>query len=250
MNFGTYLKTARQERGISLDRISADTKIKRALLADLEANDLSRWPKHRVYRHGFLRSYAKTVGLNPANLIARFDREFPDEHPVAFHSRRPPVAETSPQRLTRNAAVLAVALGVLLGVALSILDTDSDAGVTDGPSTIDARPSTIDHRLSTIDHRPSTIDPRPSTIDDHASHLDASDIEGELRIVSTPPEAFVTVNGIGRGKTPIRVRYLPLGSYTIRAVHPGYKSGETRVTLGPEQPNRTVTVVLRDDAAN
>lgn len=76
------------------------------------------------------------------------------------------------------------------------------------------------------------------------------EIEGELWIVSTPPEAFVAVNGIGRGKTPVRVRYLPLGSYTIRAVHPGYKSVETRVKLSPEQPNRTVSVVLRDAAAS
>jgi cytoskeleton protein RodZ len=88
MNFGAYIKTARQERHLTVDQISAETKIKRSLLADLEANDLTRWPKHRIYRHGHIRSYAKKVGLNPSELIAHFDREFPDEHPVAFHSSR------------------------------------------------------------------------------------------------------------------------------------------------------------------
>lgn len=278
MNFGAYIKTTRQERHLTLDQISADTKIKRSLLADLEANDLSRWPKYRVYRHGYIRSYAMKVGLNPTEVIAHFDREFPDEHPVAFHSSSAhskkgsgafptPFSQPSPQQLTRNAAVLAVALGALLGVALSVLDTrESGAGVTYGRSTIVDRLSTrivllSGRRDTNIGLASQELTPAlgvtstsyPSlagSVVAPASDIEISEIEGELRIVSTPPEAFVTVNGIGRGKTPVRVRYLPVGSYTIRAVHPGYKSGETRVNLSPEQPNRTVSVVLRDDAAN
>ena len=83
MDFGTYLKTARQERRIGLDAVAATTKIKHTLLRDLEANDVSRWPAQTVYRHGFIRAYAKAVGLNPDDLVRRFDAEFSVEQPHA-----------------------------------------------------------------------------------------------------------------------------------------------------------------------
>ena len=77
-----------------------------------------------------------------------------------------------------------------------------------------------------------------------------AEFEGELRIISNPPQAHVTVNGIARGKTPLRVRYLPLGSYTVRVIHPEFKIRQTRVTLHREQPSRTVRVMLRDASLN
>jgi hypothetical protein len=47
----------------------------------------------------------------------------------------------------------------------------------------------------------------------------------------------------------VHVRYLPLGSYTIRVIHPEFKVRETRVTLQRDEPSRTVRVVLRDSPA-
>jgi hypothetical protein len=71
-------------------------------------------------------------------------------------------------------------------------------------------------------------------------------VEGELVIESEPPGATAVVNGIGRGRTPTRVQYLPPGSYTIRLVLAGYESQEQTVTLTTTRPSRTVTVVLSE----
>jgi transcriptional regulator with XRE-family HTH domain len=263
MNFGSYLKNAREGRHLTLDEISAVTKIKRTLLADLEANDISRWPKHRIYRHGYLHSYAKALGVTPGELIARFDDEFPDEHPVAFQPNTP--AKPSPQQIqtTQKAAVVVAAGGLCLMLALTVLNTQSDAGATVNPmqysreTESEVRP--VLHELSPAPvgtALSSTVDVTPAVKDEllkdellkvegEVLKDDTLDVEGELQIVSSPPEAFVTVNGIGRGKTPVFVKYLPPGSYTIRAVHPDYKSAETRVMLSAERPNRTVKVVLQ-----
>ncbi len=70
-------------------------------------------------------------------------------------------------------------------------------------------------------------------------------VEGEVRVVSIPPDAFVTVNGIGHGRTPARIRYLPLGSYTVRVIQFGYRARESRVTLTADDPVRRVRVALR-----
>jgi PEGA domain-containing protein len=60
------------------------------------------------------------------------------------------------------------------------------------------------------------------------------------------PGAAVVVNGIGRGRTPTRVQYLPLGSHTIRLVLAGYESQEQSVALTAARALRTVTLVLRE----
>jgi hypothetical protein len=92
----------------------------------------------------------------------------------------------------------------------------------------------------------STLAPAAEAAEDDV--LD-DEIEGELRITSTPPQAHVTINGIGRGPTPLRVRYLPPGTYAVRVILPGYRIRETRVVLSREQPVQSVRITLREAPA-
>jgi len=177
-------------------------------------------------------------------VLAKFDDEFGDPHPVAFHGRTGAGAMPVPVRFLRTGLQVATLL-VFIGAALSVFDPlEND----------DAETRPIAHQTSKQSETDSRPTPEssgaPSTGEGTApEELPESEIEGELRIISNPPEAHVTVNGIARGKTPVRVRYLPLGSYTIRVIHPGYKIRETSVTLRREQPRRTVRVRLRDAPA-
>jgi cytoskeletal protein RodZ len=250
MNIGTYLKGAREARRVTLDALARSTKIQRVLLADLEANNLSRWPKHQIYRHGYLRSYAEAVGLDPRDVIARFDEEHPDDHPVAFAPRRK--RASSAWTHAGHAAILAVAIGVLLDVGFGLLQVRETGAAASAPPQEDAADTGIDisptSPATTVALAASSSLPPVENIPAPALEPEApADIEGELRINSDPPDAFVTVNDIGRGKTPLRVRYLPMGLYTVRVIHPGFKAGEKRVTLTVERPNRNVTVVLTDE---
>lgn len=259
MDIGTYLKGARETRRITLEALARSTKIQRVLLADLEANNLSRWPKHQIYRHGYLRSYAEAVGLDPREVIARFDEEHPDDHPVAFAPRRK--RASSGWTHASHAAILAVAFGLLLNVGFGLMQVrETGAAASARPeevgadTSVEAPPMSITTTVAlaaSSSPPPMQNIPAPSMENIPAPSVEPeepADIEGELRIVSDPPDAFVTVNDIGRGKTPLRVRYLPMGSYTVRVIHSGFKAGEKRVTLTAERPNRSVTVVLTDDA--
>ena len=75
--FCLFLKTARENKGITLDTIAKATKIPAYLFSGLERNDLRRWPKG-LFRRSFFRDYVKTVGL-PDHLCAEFARLFPDD---------------------------------------------------------------------------------------------------------------------------------------------------------------------------
>jgi hypothetical protein len=70
-----------------------------------------------------------------------------------------------------------------------------------------------------------------------------------LLIRSTPGDADVTVNGRTRGRTPLALRDLTLGSYTIRVAREGYAPEERTVQLTAQRPSTSTTIDLRRPAA-
>jgi cytoskeletal protein RodZ len=260
MSVGSYLRSARQRRRLSLDEIARATKIKPELLQDLETDDVSRWPKQRIYRHGHLRSYALAVGLDPATVLAMFDAQFGDPHPAPFHGRPRKPAGAPLSFGSVGDVVLLASVTILIGAVVRV-SYHSDAASVPQPVTIRAgngnidepRPaaesafppateSTMQGSAGVLTTQNSDVQAEMST----AAEVEDADVEGELFITSRPSRAHVTVNGIGRGTTPLRVRYLPPGAYTVRLIRDGYRIRETRVTLSAEQPSRVVRVVLRD----
>jgi transcriptional regulator with XRE-family HTH domain len=79
-SFGRRLKMERESREIPLETIAASTKIKRSLLADLERDDLSKWPQG-IFGRGFVREYAASIGLAPEPVVAEFVRLFAEQQP-------------------------------------------------------------------------------------------------------------------------------------------------------------------------
>jgi transcriptional regulator with XRE-family HTH domain len=73
-SFGTWLRRERERRGATLKTISDQTKVSVPLLQGLETDDLSRWPTG-IFRRAFVRSYATAIGLDPDDVIRRFERE-------------------------------------------------------------------------------------------------------------------------------------------------------------------------------
>jgi Helix-turn-helix domain len=71
---GAYLRRERETRGLTLRTISESTKVSHALLEGLEADDISRWPGG-IFRRAFVRSYAQCVGLDPEDVIRRFEQQ-------------------------------------------------------------------------------------------------------------------------------------------------------------------------------
>src|SRR6266849_9655588 len=75
--FGPSLRNERERRGISLEAVSRSTKIRRSMLVAFERNDVSHLGGG-IFRRGFLRAYAKAIGLPPEPLVEEFARLFPE----------------------------------------------------------------------------------------------------------------------------------------------------------------------------
>lgn len=76
VRLGTWLRTARLRRGLSLAEIERDTRINRLYLEALEEEHFDVLPAP-VYTRGFLRSYARALGLDPAEAVALLPATLP-----------------------------------------------------------------------------------------------------------------------------------------------------------------------------
>lgn len=70
--FGRYLKEERLARGISLSAVQVTTRIRTTYLEAIEAGDFASLPGN-TYARGFLKLYAKAIGLDPEEVVKRYD---------------------------------------------------------------------------------------------------------------------------------------------------------------------------------
>jgi transcriptional regulator with XRE-family HTH domain len=152
---GSRLRDARQERGLDLDEVHERTKIRRSYLQALEEERWDQLPAP-AYTRGFLRTYARMLGLDAERLVADYRDAEPEPEPevvpqlsdehlemgvgsrilAALDSLRPAGRRTpvsgggqGPGRGPSLAVILAVALVALLVVGLVVSDDDDPAPV-------------------------------------------------------------------------------------------------------------------------
>lgn len=108
---GAELRAARDAAGLSLADVGTKTKIRPGILTDIEADAHDRLPA-LTYSLGFVKAYARTVGLDPAAAAERYRRESQKGDPVPTMVDLQPLEE---KRLpSRRVVLLATAALVLL----------------------------------------------------------------------------------------------------------------------------------------
>jgi transcriptional regulator with XRE-family HTH domain len=75
-DFGPSLREERERRGITLEQLSATTRVSVDLWIGLEQNDFSRWPAG-IFARAFMRDYARAIGLDSDAVVNEFCRQFP-----------------------------------------------------------------------------------------------------------------------------------------------------------------------------
>jgi cytoskeletal protein RodZ len=93
MPIGAALRTARQTLGLSLTEISETTRVRERHLGAIEGGQIDQLPS-RPFTIGYVRAYAKALGLDADATAVRFRTEFPspddDLHtPVGVQHNKP-----------------------------------------------------------------------------------------------------------------------------------------------------------------
>lgn len=144
IDFGTFLRQARERRGMSLQHVAATTKISARVLGALEHNDASKLPGG-IFARAFVRAYAREVGLDPEATVTRFVAEFPDtaagEERPAVTSGEDPEAFESGRRAVLTVLQLA-GISVLIIIAILIYVSTQPADVQSAsPPPSEQRPA-------------------------------------------------------------------------------------------------------------
>ncbi|MCA1588036.1 MAG: helix-turn-helix domain-containing protein [Chloroflexi bacterium] len=119
-HLGEMLRSARESRGLDRARIERDTRIRERYLSALERGAYDELPGD-VYARGFLRTYARYLGLDPDAMVAvyRIEIRAPVGERVATGGRRRPMEGPRPRAFALapgvvGAAVLTVMVGALV----------------------------------------------------------------------------------------------------------------------------------------
>ncbi|WP_322797942.1 helix-turn-helix domain-containing protein [Thermoflexus sp.] len=121
MGIGERLRAAREARGLSLEEAAAGTRIKRIYLEALESEAFSLLPSP-AHARGFLRRYARWLGLDEKMILAEWDGTpaaippvRPSRMPSMFDLTRIPARPAFPWRPLATAGFAALLLiGVLV----------------------------------------------------------------------------------------------------------------------------------------
>jgi cytoskeleton protein RodZ len=150
-DFGSFLKAARERRGVSLGQIARATKISVGALEALERNDISRLPGG-IFSRAFVRSYAIEVGLDPDETIQRFVAEFPETavspaQAAAEQQEEEEVHESNQQTATTFVRLIGISVVLVAGLVYfgtgrrNVADTPAPSVPVRGPTAAPPEPA-------------------------------------------------------------------------------------------------------------
>ena len=105
-NFGSTFKKGRESKGISLDRIAAETRISTRFLLAIENEEFNLLPGG-IFNRGFVRTYAEKVVLDPDQAVADYERLVAVREPAE-------TATPAPTNRKGDRHLYPVVIGVLL----------------------------------------------------------------------------------------------------------------------------------------
>jgi cytoskeletal protein RodZ len=137
MDIGAQLRSAREALGVSLALISQKTRVQPRIIAAIEHNDLANIPP-RPFGRGFIRAYAREVGLDPDVTVqayfAQFGTAAPAAHPPRAEVRIDAAPSTWPHRVSWVVPAAMLGLAGLLALAIARGGIEPDAVVTAAPT--------------------------------------------------------------------------------------------------------------------
>jgi cytoskeletal protein RodZ len=112
---GDFFRQVRETKGLTLDEVAIKTRIHPEYLKALEESNFAKLPE-QVFAKGFVRSYARSLGLDEDDAMRRFTvsaGSFYDKHEERERLRQQQVEDERKRKANRKAVIAAAAVAVL-----------------------------------------------------------------------------------------------------------------------------------------
>jgi cytoskeletal protein RodZ len=114
---GSFLRQEREAKGMSIEEVARATRVPMSSVERLESDQFDELPGE-VFVRGFMKSYARAVGIDADEVLARYTAS----RRVAWVTPLPISSPTRPARTKRYGVAIAfVLLLILFTLALSIV---------------------------------------------------------------------------------------------------------------------------------
>lgn len=136
---GAELRQARESAGLTLNEVAERTKIRPGILTDIEADAHDKLPA-LTYSLGFVKAYARTIGLDPVAAAERYRRESHKGDPVPTMVDLQPLEEKrlpSPGLIAGSILALVLVLGAFWAWGAGWL-TGAPPAPAETPATVEA----------------------------------------------------------------------------------------------------------------
>ena len=117
---GEFFKQVRETKGLTIDEVASKTRIRTDFVKALEDGNFAKLPD-QVFARGFVRSYARSLGLDEEDAIHRFTQSagaFYEKQDERERLKARQVEEERKRQANRKAVAIAIGIAVLTMVFL------------------------------------------------------------------------------------------------------------------------------------
>ncbi len=123
---GELLRQAREDKGLTIEEMSAISNLTKQVIRGIESDEYSQLAGLSFVR-GYLKLYAKKLGVDEALVLETFDRwkaeQIGGSRPAQPSNSRPQEASSGPSRVALILAAMALAGLIVAGVVISYLES-------------------------------------------------------------------------------------------------------------------------------
>ena len=114
-SIGEFFRQVRETKGLTIDEVASKTRIRTDFVKALEEGNFAKLPD-QVFARGFVRSYARSLGLDEDDAIHRFDQSagaYYDKHVERERLRVRQAEEERKRKANRKAVAIAIGIAII-----------------------------------------------------------------------------------------------------------------------------------------
>ncbi|MEQ1793625.1 MAG: RodZ domain-containing protein [Nitrospira sp.] len=167
---GEFFKQVRETKGLTVDEVASKTRIRSDFVKALEDGNFAKLPD-QVFARGFVRSYARSLGLDEEDAIHRFVQSAGAFYEKQDERERLKVRQVEEERKRQaNRKAVAVAIGIAVLTLIFLLSREQSSVLRRGTSELTSNKRTTQAAKDTAE--PSAHqDPEPAPIPAKSSEV-------------------------------------------------------------------------------
>jgi cytoskeletal protein RodZ len=137
---GEFFKQVRETKGLTVDEVASKTRIRFDFVKALEDGNFAKLPD-QVFAKGFVRSYARSLGLDEEDAIHRFVQSAGAFYEKQDERERLKVRQAEEERKRRaNRKAVAVAIAIAVLTLIFLLSREQSSVLRRGSDRLSAKP--------------------------------------------------------------------------------------------------------------